>query len=538
MSEHVLPIDQVIHGEALEVLKSFPSNCLDAAVLDPPAGIDFMQKKFDSNRGGRDNWIAWLAQIMREVYRVLKPGSHAFVWSLPRTSHWTGMALEYAGFELRDCCYHLYAQDAQVQVFLDSLTQNQQDALGRILANQEDSMFLHLFGSGFPKSHNLSKAIDRYFKIEREVVGMKAWTNPKMEAGHGVSGLKWAGSYAGEYEGERVQATITAPATPESKTWDGWGSALKPAVEAWWLVRKPLSEKGIAQNVLKWGTGAINIDGARIGYANKQDAEPKNYSSSKGIGTYQEWSKDQGARQYADGLSYTKNDFVAQTHPQGRWPSHLLMSHSLWCTEDTCSESCPVWLLDQQSGTRKSGKEGINGHKRNHSLHDTSHGWGMRHSENAGALYGDQGGASRYFAQFTPDAPFLYTSKASRAERNRGCEDLPARKGFDKNSSKQIAHINHNTGETTYNEYQPSANQNSHPTVKNLALMRYLCRMVCPKGGIVLDPFGGSGSTALGCIEEGMHFILVEEQDTEEEPYVSIARARIAHALEKKRGKA
>jgi site-specific DNA-methyltransferase (adenine-specific) len=450
---------------------------------------------------------------------------------------------------------------------------------------------LHVFGAGFPKSHNIGKAIYRLAGAEREVIGDKIRPD-----GRPCSATQKVGK-ENHHEGYRrpwmddpqavmMKNVLTAPATLDAAEWEGWGTGLKPSCETWWLVRKPISEKSIAQNVLRWGTGALNIDGCRVAYTSEQDAAPKDYRNSKGIGTLQEAYKEQGGRPYKDGFSYQKNDFVAQTHPQGRWPAHLVMSHSLFCkpngtrrvktsshsvgdpgvyryqdgfvrggsgqtprdyvdeegyeeVEDwVCDESCPIWIMDRQSGRSKGYRNRVSDNRSqvngSVALHDTRS-LGMRTPENS---YNDQGGASRYFQQFSPfNASFLYVPKASRRERNEGCSDLPARKGFDKNTSPKIAHINHSTGETTYNDYTPSANQNSHPTVKPVALLKYFCRMICPPGGIVLDMFAGSASTALACIEEEFHFIMIEESDTEEEPYVSIARARIAHALSKKKGK-
>lgn len=355
--------DRVINGDSLEVLKSLPDNCIDALVTDPPAGINFMNKEFDHNRGGRQQWIAWLTAIMQEVYRVMKPGAHGLVWALPRTSHWTTTALEDANFEIRDKIYHL-------------------------------------FGSGMPKSFNLG---------------------------------------------------------------EGRGTGLKPSVEEWILIRKPISEDSVTTNVQKWGTGGLNIDICRV---------PASVTTS------------------------------------GRWPAQLVLSHTLFCTDVECAEGCPITELDKQSGIT------------------SSHGGGhvTRIHFNSPAKYhppipkGDTGGASRFFINF------YYASKASKRERNAGCESLPVQKTFDKNTSKQIAHINHKTGNVTYNEYTPSANQNDHPTTKSLSLMRYICRLVTPPDGIVLDCFAGSGSTLVACIQEGFRFIGIEQ----DEHYCQIARARIA----------
>jgi len=166
MSKHQL----VLKGDCLDILEDLPASSYDSLVTDPPAGIAFMGKDWDKDKGGRDQWIEWMTTVMSECLRVLKPGAHGFVWALPRTSHWTATALENAGFDIRD-------------------------------------VVTHLFGTGFPKSLNVGKAL---------------------------------------------------------KQWDGWGTALKPASEHWLLIRKPLAEKTVAKNVVMYGTGAINIDGSRL----------------------------------------------------------------------------------------------------------------------------------------------------------------------------------------------------------------------------------------------------------------------------------
>ncbi len=160
--DDTLPLDQVVHGECLSVMRSFPDNSVDSIITDPPAGIAFMNKDFDSNRGGRDKWILWLSTIMKEALRVLRPGGHCLVWSLPRTSHWTGLALEQAGFEMRDCLYHTQAQDSAMAAFEASLTETQRDALARLIDSQEaPSSIMQIFGQGFPKSTNISAMIDK-----------------------------------------------------------------------------------------------------------------------------------------------------------------------------------------------------------------------------------------------------------------------------------------------------------------------------------------------------------------------------------------
>ena len=244
-------MDLIICGDALKELKKLSENSVDSVITDPPAGISFMGNDWDKDKGGRDNWINWLSKIMIEAIRVLKPGGHALVWALPRTSHWTAFALENAGFEIRDCIYYI-------------------------------------FGSGFPKSLDISKAIDKHFNVERVVTGLK---HPEYK--DGIPGGKGFHNSLGRDGGERMEPEYkTVPTSAEAKQWSGWGTGLKPAVECWWLCRKPLSEKTIVENVLKWGTGGINIDECRVetedvvgwggspssGYAGgldqKQDARP------------------------------------------------------------------------------------------------------------------------------------------------------------------------------------------------------------------------------------------------------------------------
>src|SRR5579885_2104796 len=202
-------------GDSLELLKGLPNNSIDSLVTDPPAGVSFMNKSWDDDKGGRKQWIAWLASILEECYRVMKPGAHGLVWALPRTSHWTATAIEDAGFEIRD-------------------------------------RISHIFGTGFPKSLNVSKEIDKKLGAKRE----KGTPYVTPEGNDLTTHNNWG-------SGERRQPMVTEPVTDEAKQWDGWGTALKPAMEDWWLIRKPL-EGTVAGNVLKWGTGGLNIETSRI----------------------------------------------------------------------------------------------------------------------------------------------------------------------------------------------------------------------------------------------------------------------------------
>jgi len=346
----------LINGDSLNILKKFPDNSFDSMVTDPPAGIAFMGKKWDKDKGGRKLWIAWLESIMTEAYRTLKPGAHILVWAIPRTSHWTATAIENADFEIRD-------------------------------------VVTHIFGSGFPKSHNIGKKI---------------------------------------------------------KEFEGWGSALKPASEHWILARKPLSEKTIVANVLEHGTGGINIDASRISLNGK----PK--QATAGNRTIQ-WGVDKGGCSYEKGTG-------AKWSNEGRFPANLILSHKPGCKQK-CEDDCAVKQLEEQSiagGVHSAGKKRKNGEAK-----QTGEGGllGVGNHEGSGVRFGDNGGASRFF----------YCAKASKRE---------------KTLNKTII--------------------NKHPTVKSLKLMKYLINLVTPPGGVVLDPFMGSGTTGQAAIEEDFGFVGVK----------------------------
>lgn len=190
----------LLQGDCLEVLKELPDDSVDSLVTDPPAGIAFMGKSWDEDKGGSKQWIAWMASVMKECLRVMKPGAHGLVWAIPRTSHWTATALEDAGFEIRD-------------------------------------VITHIFGSGFPKSLDISKAIDKAAGVERVILGK----DPNQAGRKKNTGII-AGQAQYNQEAEERVAYITAPATLDAKKWQGFGTALKPASEHWILVRKPLDD--------------------------------------------------------------------------------------------------------------------------------------------------------------------------------------------------------------------------------------------------------------------------------------------------------
>jgi len=444
------------HGDCLEVLKTLEPDSIDALVTDPPAGISFMGKDWDSE----SKFVIQMHAIFDRCYRVLKPGAHGFVWALPRTSHWTASELENAGFEIRD-------------------------------------VVTHLFGSGFPKSLNLG---------------------------------------------------------------NGWGTGLKPASEHWILVRKPLAEKTVAANVLKHGTGGINIDISRITAntesweleknlcdtcanlvennvrpstqgikdnfvhenADTKDSEKtlgnqQDVISSVDIGCSEEISKgitNINSNMFILGKSttdlsqkdlsfttltksklitelricisckseITSNSISSNTNlttseklstldanvKVGRFPSNLIL------------DEVAAQMLDEQSGELKGpwGKNGDGSKNGETSIFKI----GGINSQNE--LRGQEiGGASRFF----------YCAKTSKSERNAGLD-------------------------------KPSC----HPTVKPKKLMSYLINMITPPSGLVLDPFMGSGSTGVACAENGFEFIGIEK----ELEYFQIAEKRIAHAVE------
>lgn len=335
------------------------------------------------------------------------------------------------------------------------------------------------------------------------------------------------------------------------------GSALKPAWEPIILCRKPL-EGTIVQNTIKHGVGGINIDACRIGQETRtyrgSGAQPSKLSNhdhgDTGIGYMDGGGKDmeftatgrfpanlvlshaEGCR--CVGMKNVKRDLRDATgegagiqdnqhNGGGAWKSSGMSAGSTVETVEAweCVEGCPIRLMDMQSGVRKSGTA-----VRHNSGGNTFGGENQKPPmDDMG--YDDSGGASRFFANFEPDYdPFLYTPKANKRDRDEGCEAMEEKTSFDKNTSKHIAHINHETGETTYSEYVPSSRHNHHPTVKSTKLMSWLCKLITPPGGTCLDPFMGSGSTGKACMLEGFNFIGIE-QDAE---YCKIAEARIRYA--------
>ena len=506
---------QILNGDSLEVLKQFPDNYFDAVVTDPPYGLGkepnaeemlqawitsgYLEVKGSGFMG--KEWDAFVPQpiFWKEVFRVLKHGGHIVAFFGTRTYDWGVMSMRLAGFEIRDCIQWIY-------------------------------------GSGFPKSHNISKAIDKMYGAEREVIGEIKRGDVEKAKQNGSGYLSDPANRNNEKQFGYGVEQITLPSTEQAKKWEGWGSALKPANEPIVLARKPL-EKGlsIAENVLKNGTGGINIDATRVGLSEGDDSR---------LGGNGSWKTDKSAKNVYEG-GYEGKEI--ESSALGRFPANLILTHHLECEcigtkkvksdahhthkyngkktlydgswkdgedmgnkfadengEETieswnCHEDCPIKIMDEQSGESKSQRS-----ERGNILTNQVYG---KYNEQENTLRGhsDKGGASRFF----------YVAKASKKERNKGLEGFEEKviEGRDEGQDERnVAY-----------KPRPTPMANIHPTIKPVALMRYLVRMITPPNGIVLDPFNGSGTTGVACKVEGFNYVGIE-LDAE---YCKISEARI-----------
>lgn len=369
-------------GESLDVLPAIPDASIDAIITDPPYGLGEHspntinqalavwttddRSHVPSGRGFmRRNWDTFVPPpaVWDECLRTLKPGGHLVCFASPRTADLMALSIRLAGFEIRDSIHWIY-------------------------------------GSGWPKSMDVSKAIDKSAGAEREVVGTRHVTG-----GLGSADLYAKDAWTQAHRGAR-DIPITVPATEAAARWAGWGTALKPAHEPITLARKPL-EGTVASNVVQHGTGGLHIDACRVG--------------------------------------------LEATNRPGRWPANIVLTHQRYLDRHgrpagdacagTCTDGCPVAAMDEETG-----------------------------------------GASRYFPVFR------YEAKAPASQRPR------------------------------------LADGTVHPTVKPLALMRWLVRLITPPGGLVLDPFAGSGTTLQAARNEGMRAVGIERH----EPYAHLCMARLA----------
>lgn len=408
-------------GDSMKVLRELPEASIDSVVTDPPYHLTSIVKRFGSanaapaqhgtdgafaraSRGfmGKE-WdggdIAFRAEFWAEVLRVLKPGGHLLAFSGSRTYHRMACAIEDAGFEIRDSLQWVY-------------------------------------GSGFPKSHNVSKGIDKSAGAERAKVRIPAddlKNPPNLVGGVGKGDDRPWRQEALERGYHEVDSDD--PATEDAALWNGWGSALKPAHEPIALARKPLGGS-IAANVLEHGTGALNIDGCRVG----EEVLPAAVAGQAKIGTFE-------------------RDFMVTPERVGRWPSNVLIDGS---------------------------------------------------DEVTRLLPGDA-------------ASFFYCPKASKEDKEEGLSDFEEKESadYDKRPSGDFA--------KRLNRERPEVmRRNTHPTVKPVDLMRYLCRLITPPGGVILDPFMGSGSTGKAAMLEFFEFVGIDLTPE----YYRIAEARIKAAAD------
>jgi site-specific DNA-methyltransferase (adenine-specific) len=372
------------HGDCLDLLRTMADASVDAIVTDPPYGLAFMGKRWDYDVPSVEVWA--------ECLRVLKPGGHLLAFAGTRTQHRMAVRIEDAGFEIRD-------------------------------------MIAWVYGSGFPKSLDVSKAINKAAGAEREVTGSR---------------MGDVGIQGGNFSNKTQRGVIELrdlPATPEAQQWAGWGTALKPALEPITMARKPLTGT-VAANVLEHGTGALNVDGCRVGTSKSVPASASNAANAV-------YGKGMGSKASGDQCSGFNPNI-------GRWPANLIHDGSDEVLELFPQTASGCW------------REGMTQHSRTFNVAK-----GVMAERVRDARAADSGSAARFF----------YTAKASAAERQ---------------------------GVT-------------HPTVKPLDLMAYLCRLVTPTGGIVLDPFMGSGTTIKAAISEGFQAVGIERDPA----YFAMAQQRM-----------
>lgn len=477
IKKEILDKATIFNGDNMEILKSLPDNSIDSIVTDPPYGLSFMGKKWDHDVPNVEFW--------KEVYRVLKPGGHVLSFGGTRTYHRMVVNIEDAGFEIRD-------------------------------------QIMWIYGSGFPKSHNIGKAIDKFGGnnlLDKEIGN--ALKQVRLNRGislkqadklfcDGTSNYSW---FEGRKNGQRIPNQETFDKivnewpelqelrnkvresqreclsiettnktvmqkigennetgmyhrTKGNSNFEGWGTGLKPANEPICVARKPISEKTIASNVIKWGTGGLNIEESKIG---------NDLKSAQGFGD----------------TRFVANNSFCQTEFQGRFPSNVIMD------EFSGNE------LDKIVGEISKG----------HWSKSKTTGYGNFGKGNS--IYSGQGHKDE--SKLGP-SKFFYSPKVSKKERNIGLEDKENQKieGRDGGQDNRNVPFKNRTIER----------KNIHPTVKPVDLMRYLIKLVTPKNGIVMDPFMGSGSTGIGALIEGFNFVGMEMDPG----YFEIAKQRIDHS--------
>lgn len=438
----------VVKGDMRDVLPLLERESVDSIVCDPPYGLSkepdvvevlehwlagddyvhrgggFMGKSWDSFVPGPSYW--------RACYDALKPGGHLIAFGGTRTYDLMVIAVRLVGFEVRD----------QLQ---------------------------WLYGQGFPKSLDVSKAIDKAAGAEREVIGQK-WAD-RYPNGPGGNTFSVAEGPDGKRTADNT--LLTAPATPDAERWQGWGTALKPAHEPIVLARKPFRGT-VASNVLVHGVGAINIDGCRIAANGDKlggGAEKSTTRDQKGNeGWERPWMDDDEARS-AHASRVREN--VVKAEELGRWPANVVLDpeSAVMLDEQTGTLTSGVWSIMRAAAAERNGNT------------SAAYGAESRPEGHVMVSYGDSGGASRFF----------YCAKTSGKERDAGLDG-----------------------------------KNKHSTVKPIALMRWLQRLVTPPGGLTVDPFAGSGSSGCAAALEGFDFLGIQ-LDADDEGMVDTAIARITY---------
>lgn len=404
---------EIINGNSAEMLKNYPDNYFDSVVTDPPYGINFLGKSWDSNVGEEE--------VYRECLRVLKPGGHLLAFSAARTYHHLAMTVERVGFEIRD-------------------------------------QIMWIYGSGFPKSQDVGRQIDKSLGFKGKQGPLKRGAE-RMIAAQDENGDTRS---TDGWTGKNLRPYITLPESEEAKRWSGWGNALKPAHEPIVVAQKPM-KTALYKNVQEWGTGAFNIDRCRVGDDSTQGRFPANVIHDGSDEVVDMFPNS------ADRFFYTAKVSRNERHVGLELPEPIKFNNPANVRDH------PDW--DPSIGT--------NAHRLAQKI---------RAKQEA--------------------ARFCYTAKVSRNERNVGCENIEPLNISHDGRDKHI--------ENPYQRHDSVAS-NNHPTVKPVALMRYLVKLVTPPRGRVLDPFNGSGSTGMAAVELGHEYLGIEMDPR----YCEISRSRI-----------
>jgi len=453
-----LELNKVHNMDCFDGLKELEDNIVDSIVTDPPYGLSFMGKKWDYDVPSVDIW--------KECLRVLKPGGHLLSFAGSRTYHRMAINIEDSGFEIRDQIMWLYGSGFPKSLNIGKAIDKKPEVLeafkkiGKIIKEHRlkkglnlrqlgelcENKYYNIGGTVFYETGHKIPSKDEWQKLKKVLNISDDYDYMINESERDVVGKDGRNAKESKFGiGIQKEWDITIPKTDNAKKWDGWGTALKPAHEPIVVARKPLGEKTVASNVLKFGTGGINIDACRIG--TEERVNPQAGFIRRGR-TDEEVFNGTDLKRPSGSVSTT-----------GRFPANIILDEEAGR------------LLDEQSGTTKSKKSKMGRGFDDSEVYGTGD---LNYKSERG--HNDVGGASRFF----------YCAKTSKAERNIGVES------------------------------------NMHPTVKPLKLMRYLVRLVTPKNGIVLDPFIGSGTTGMAAKSEDFNFIGFER----EEEYVKIAEAR------------